>query len=76
MYLSMYVCMCVYVCVNTHTLYIPQTASCYGVLTWIIGVDHCSPISESVARWPRLVGAGGPVVPWSRLAPWLGLSLA
>ena len=57
-------------------LLFPQTASCYGVLTRMISVDHWAVDPESVARWPRSVCPRGPVVPWSRLAPWLGLSLA
>ena len=48
----------------------PQTPRCYGVLTIVISVDRCAADPESVARWPRLVCPRGPVVPWSRLAPW------
>ena len=59
--------------IKTH---IPQKASCYGVLTFYISIHHWPPDPESVARWPRSVCPRGPVVPWSRLAPWLGLSLA
>ena len=53
---------------NTSDVF-PQTASCYGVLTCVISVDHWAADSESVARWPRSVCWLGPVVPWSRLAP-------
>ena len=46
---------------------IPQTASCYGIITLMISVDHCPADQESVARWSRSMCPRGPMIPWSRL---------